>query len=68
MSSIKNYSLFTTLLCAIIFISIPAGVLLTIAGVNIPDFIYVIWGLALFILFTSVLIELRPGNRNRDQN
>jgi len=67
MPSKKEFSLFTTILCAIIFISIPAGVLLTIAGVNIPDFVYVIWGLALFILFTSVLIELRPGNRNKSQ-
>lgn len=66
MPSLNDYSLFTTLLCVIIFISIPVGVVLAIAGINIPDFVYIIWGLALFILFTSVLIELRPGNRNKD--
>lgn len=60
MPSLKNFSFFTILICIIIFISIPAGVLLTMLGFNIPDFVYVIWGLAVFILSVSVLIEIRP--------
>lgn len=67
MTAIKNYSFFTNLLCFIILISIPLGVILTILGVDIPDFVYVIWSLALFIFFASVLIEIRPGNRNKNQ-
>lgn len=63
MPSIKNYSFFTTLICIIIFISIPAGVIVTVFGVNIPDFVYLIWGLAIFILSVSVLIEIRPEKR-----
>lgn len=67
MPAIKNYSFFTNLLCFIILISIPLGVILTLFGVNIPDFVYVIWIMALFIFFTSVLIEVRPGNHHKNQ-
>ncbi len=65
MPSLKNYSFFTILICIIIFIGIPAGVLLAVLGVNIPDFVYVIWALAIFILSVSVLIEIRPENRSK---
>jgi len=37
-------------------VSFLAGVALTLAGVEIPAFIYVIWGLIFFIVIVSALL------------
>ncbi len=61
MRPFNNSSLAANIVSFIVIIGVPIGVLLTIIGVNIPVFIYVIWGFAFFILFVSVLLEYMPG-------
>ncbi len=57
----KNSSLAANIVCFIVIIGVPIGVLLTIIGIDIPMFVYVIWAFAFFIMFVSVLLEYMPG-------
>lgn len=47
----------------LLIISFLTGVILTLAGVEIPVFIYVIWGFVFFIVIVSALLEYGPSNR-----
>lgn len=57
----KNSSLAANIVCFIVIIGVPIGVLLTIIGIDVPMFVYVIWAFAFFIMFVSVLLEYMPG-------
>ncbi len=64
---LKNASLAANVVFFIVIIGLPIGILLTILGIDIPVFFYVVWGFAFFIVFVSVLLENMPKrHKNND--
>jgi len=61
----KNSAFISGLVWFIVIIGIPIGVLLTIMGIEIPAYGYVIWGFAFFILCVSAVLINRPGGSDK---
>lgn len=62
---LKNSYFISGLVWFIVIIGIPIGVLLTIMGIEIPAYAYVIWGFAFFILCVSAVLINRPGSSDK---